>query len=217
MQPFHKHHGLVVPLLQSNLDTDRIIPKQFLKSIQRTGFGANLFDDMRYHDSGELGQDPRQRRPKKDFVLNQPRYRGASILLTGVNFGCGSSREHAVWALMDFGIQVVIAPSFADIFFINCGKNGLLTVELPEEIILSLAKRTAAEMGYSLTVDLPKQEVITSLGVSHAFTIDAFRKNAFMKGLDDIGVTMEFSARIKDYEKGHKQRFPWLFNLKNYD
>ena len=197
--------------MQSNIDTDRIIPKQFLKSIKRTGFGPNLFDDMRYENSGKSNQDSTSRVLKEDFVLNQPRYKGASILITGANFGCGSSREHAVWALMDFGIYVVIASSFADIFFVNCGKNGLLPVELPEATVALLAEETQKRPGYELRVDLSTQEVITPTGKSRLFAIDAFRKNAFLKGLDDIGITLESSSHIKHFEKNHRRKFPWLF------
>lgn len=212
MKPFNIHRGLVVPLLESNLDTDRIIPKQFLKSIQRTGFGPNLFDDMRYEDTGYPGQDPTKRKPRKDFVLNLPRYKGASILITGANFGCGSSREHAVWALMDFGIRAVIAPSFADIFFVNCAKNGLLPIELDEATTITLAGETEKNPNYELEIDLPTQRVITPSRTSYSFTIDDFRKTAFLKGLDDIGITLQSVAQIKKFEQSHRKNFPWLFD-----
>ena len=212
MKPFIIHKGLAVPLLESNLDTDRIIPKQFLKSIKRTGFGPNLFDDMRYEDVGFPGQDPTERKPREDFVLNRPRYQHASILITGANFGCGSSREHAVWALMDFGIRAVIAPSFADIFFVNCAKNGLLPIELDETTTMTLADETERNQAYELEINLPEQRVFTPRGVSYSFTIDAFRKNAFLKGLDDIGITLQSVAQIKDFEQSHRKNFPWLFD-----
>lgn len=212
MKPFTIHKGLAVPLLEPNLDTDRIIPKQFLKSIRRTGFGPNLFDDMRYEDTGYPGQDLLTRKPRKDFVLNQPRYENASVLITGANFGCGSSREHAVWALMDFGIRAVIAPSFADIFFINCAKNGLLPIELDESTVVALAAEVEKNEGYELEVDLPAQRVATPTGVNYSFAIDDFRKNAFLKGLDDIGITLQSFSRIKKFEKSHRERFPWLFD-----
>ncbi len=212
MKPFIIHKGLAVPLLESNLDTDRIIPKQFLKSIKRTGFGPNLFDDMRYEDVGLPGQDPAERKPREDFVLNRPRYQHASILITGANFGCGSSREHAVWALMDFGIRAVIAPSFADIFFVNCAKNGLLPIELDETTTMVLADETERNQAYELEINLPEQRVFTPRGASHSFTIDAFRKNAFLKGLDDIGITLQSVAQIKNFEQSHRKDFPWLFD-----
>ena len=212
MKPFIIHKGLAVPLLESNLDTDRIIPKQFLKSIKRTGFGPNLFDDMRYEDVGLPGQDPAKRKPREDFVLNRPRYQHASILITGANFGCGSSREHAVWALMDFGIRAVIAPSFADIFFVNCAKNGLLPIELDETTTMTLADETERNQAYELEINLPDQRVFTPRGASYSFTIDAFRKNAFLKGLDDIGITLQSVAQIKDFEQSHRKDFPWLFD-----
>jgi len=212
MKPFILHQGLAVPLLVSNLDTDRIIPKQFLKSIKRTGFGPNLFDDMRYEDVGFPGQDPTKRKPRKDFVLNHPRYKDASILITGANFGCGSSREHAVWALKDFGIRAVIAPSFADIFFVNCAKNGLLPIELDEKTTMALADETEKNQNYELEINLPAQRVITPKGASYSFAIDDFRKTAFLKGLDDIGITLQSVAQIKNFEQSHRKYFPWLFN-----
>jgi len=212
MKPFIIHKGLTVPLLESNLDTDRIIPKQFLKSIKRTGFGPNLFDDMRYEDVGFPGQDPTKRKLRKDFVLNHPRYRDASILITGANFGCGSSREHAVWALMDFGIRAVIAPSFADIFFVNCAKNGLLPIELDEATAMALADETKKNQNYELEINLPTQRVITPAGASYSFAIDDFRKTAFLKGLDDIGITLQSVAQIKKFEQSHRKNFPWLFD-----
>lgn len=211
MEKFTVHTGLVIPLDRSNVDTDAIIPKQYLKSISRTGFGPTLFDDWRYVKAGEPGMDHSRREVKEDFVLNKPRYQGGSILLARENFGCGSSREHAVWALTDYGIRVVIAPSFADIFFNNSFKNGLLPLVLPEENVDSLFKAVENEEGYQLTVDLEKQQVITANGEAYGFDVDEFRKYCLLNGLDDIGLTLQHADDIKAYEKKRKQEAPWLF------
>lgn len=211
MEAFKKMTGLVVPLDRSNVDTDAIIPKQFLKSIKRTGFGPNLFDDWRYLDHGEPGQDCSQRPLNRDFVLNQPRYQGASILLARKNFGCGSSREHAPWALLDYGFRVVIAPSFADIFFNNCFKNGILPIVLEEQKVEQLFREVDAREGYRLTVDLEAQTVTTPAGESFAFEVDPFRKRCLLEGLDDIGLTLEHADDIRAYEQRRQQQAPWLF------
>ena len=211
MEAFKKMTGLVVPLDRSNVDTDAIIPKQFLKSIKRTGFGPNLFDDWRYLDHGEPGQDCSQRPLNPDFVLNQPRYQGASILLARKNFGCGSSREHAPWALLDYGFRVVIAPSFADIFFNNCFKNGILPIVLEEQKVEQLFREVHAREGYRLTVDLEAQTVTTPAGESFAFEVDPFRKRCLLEGLDDIGLTLEHADDIRAYEQRRQQQAPWLF------
>jgi 3-isopropylmalate/(R)-2-methylmalate dehydratase small subunit len=211
MEPLTRVEGLVAPLDRSNVDTDAIIPKQFLKSIHRTGFGPNLFDEWRYLDAGEPGQDCTDRPINPDFVLNQPRYAGASILLARENFGCGSSREHAPWALADFGFRVLIAPSFADIFYNNCSKNGLLALTLPADTVQALFEATWGEVGYRLTVDLPAQQVITPEGVVHAFDIDPHRKHMLVEGLDEIGVTLEHADAIHAYEQQRRQVTPWLF------
>lgn len=211
MEAFKKMTGLVVPLDRSNVDTDAIIPKQFLKSIKRTGFGPNLFDDWRYLDHGEPGQDCSQRPLNPDFVLNQPRYQGASILLARKNFGCGSSREHAPWALLDYGFRVVIAPSFADIFFNNCFKNGILPIVLEEQKVEQLFREVDAREGYRLTVDLEAQTVTTPAGESFAFEVDPFRKRCLLEGLDDIGLTLEHADDIRAYEQRRQQQAPWLF------
>ncbi|MFB4203158.1 3-isopropylmalate dehydratase small subunit 1 [wastewater metagenome] len=211
MEPLKQIDGIVAPLDRANVDTDAIIPKQFLKSIKRTGFGPNLFDEWRYLDHGEPGQDHSQRPLNPDFVLNQPRYEGASILLARRNFGCGSSREHAPWALFDYGFRVVIAPSFADIFFNNCTKNGILPVVLPEETVQKLFEETAAEPGYRLTVDLPSQTVTTPSGEGFGFDIDAFRRHALLNGLDEIGLTLEHADEIRAYEARRAREAPWLF------
>lgn len=212
MKPYTVEQGLVAPLDRANVDTDLIIPKQFLKSIKRTGFGANLFDELRYLDEGYLGQDNSKRPKNPDFVLNQPRYQGASILLARANFGCGSSREHAPWALEEYGFRTVIAPSFADIFFNNCFKNGMLPVILPEDIVDQLFNECQAEEGYQLTVDLPAQVVRTSNGQEFAFSIDEFRKHCLINGLDDIGLTLQDSAVISEFESKAQQSRPWVFN-----
>ena len=211
MEPLTRVEGLVAPLDRSNVDTDAIIPKQFLKSIHRTGFGPNLFDEWRYLDEGQPGQDCSDRPLNTDFVLNQPRYQGATILLARENFGCGSSREHAPWALADFGFRVLIAPSFADIFYNNCSKNGILPVALPVETVQSLFEATWAHEGYRLTVDLPEQVVITPEGERHAFEIDPHRKHMLVEGLDEIGLTLEHADEIRAYEQQRRQVTPWLF------
>jgi 3-isopropylmalate/(R)-2-methylmalate dehydratase small subunit len=210
MQPFTRHQGLVVPLDRPNIDTDQIIPKQFLKSIRRTGFGANLFDEWRYIDRGEPGQDPSQRRPNPEFVLNQPRYRGASILLARRNFGCGSSREHAPWAIAEFGLRAIVAPSFADIFFNNCFKNGILPVVLDEGVVDRLFQAVLAQPGYELVIDLGEQFVRTPQGEALSFEVDAFRKQCLLNGWDDIGLTLRHADEIREFEALRLRRFPWL-------
>ncbi len=210
MQAFTIHKGLVAPLDRENVDTDAIIPKQFLKSIQRTGFGPNLFDEWRYLDRGEPGQDPAQRKPNPDFVLNQPRYQGASILLARKNFGCGSSREHAPWALDQYGFRAVIAPSFADIFFSNCYKNGLLPIVLSELQVSQLFDEVAAFNGYQLTVDLPRQVVVKPDGAELPFEITPFRKYCLLGGFDDIGLTLRHADKIRAFEAERLMKKPWL-------
>src|ERR1700712_4104641 len=213
MQSLTVHRGLVVPLDRANVDTDAIIPKQFLKSIKRTGFGPNLFDEWRYLDHGEPGMDNAVRPKNPDFVLNQPRYQGASILLARKNFGCGSSREHAPWALDQFGFRAVIAPSFADIFFNNCFKNGLLPIKLPEHVVTQLFNEVKAFPGYRLTVNLEQQTVSTANGSSvFSFDIDAFRKFCLVNGLDDIGLTLKKADKIHAFEDRHLAAQPWLAN-----
>ncbi|TVP55480.1 MAG: 3-isopropylmalate dehydratase small subunit [Halomonadaceae bacterium] len=211
MRAFTQHQGLVAPLDRSNVDTDMIIPKQFLKSIKRTGFGPNLFDELRYLDEGQPGRDNSQRPLNPDFVLNQPRYQGASVLLARSNFGCGSSREHAPWALEDFGFRVIIAPSFADIFYNNSFKNGLLPLVLDEKIVDQLFQRVEANPGYQLTVDLEQQVVLTPEGDSFPFEVDNFRRHCLLNGLDDIGVTLEDADNISAFEAKRRQDAPWLF------
>jgi len=211
MDKFIREDGLVAPLDRANVDTDQIIPKQFLKSILRSGFGPNLFDEWRYLDEGQPGQDNSKRPLNKEFVLNQPRYQGASILLARRNFGCGSSREHAPWALLDFGFRAIIAPSFADIFFNNCFKNGVLPIVVSEEVADELFKAVAANDGYRLTVDLAEQKIIRPDGAAIDFEIDAFRKHCLLNGLDDIGLTLQDADAIREYEKGRQQREPWVF------
>ena len=210
MQSFTQVTGLALPLDRANVDTDAIIPKQYLKSIKRSGFGPFLFDDWRYLDAGDLDIDPATRRPNPDFVLNQPRYQGASVLLARENFGCGSSREHAVWALSDYGFRTVIAPSFADIFFNNSYKTGFLPIVLKDEEIDALFAEAQAE-GYHLTVDLPEQTVRTPSGRSFRFDIDPFRKDCLVRGLDEIGLTLQQSDAIRAYEARRRQEAPWLF------
>ncbi len=212
MKAFTQHTGLVAPLDRANVDTDLIIPKQFLKSIKRTGFGANLFDELRYLDEGYPGQDNTIRPLKPDFVLNQPRYQGASILLARENFGCGSSREHAPWALDEYGFRAVLAPSFADIFYNNSFKNGLLPIVLSEKDIDDLFVTAEAEEGYQLTIDLESQTVTRSDGKSYSFEIDAFRKHCLLHGLDDIGLTLLDGDAIAAFEAKHRQSQPWLFD-----
>lgn len=210
MQAFTVHKGVVAPLDRENVDTDAIIPKQFLKSIARTGFGPNLFDEWRYLDRGEPGQDPAQRKPNPDFVLNQPRYQGASILLSRKNFGCGSSREHAPWALDQYGFRAVIAPSFADIFFSNCYKNGLLPIVLSEMQVSQLFDEVAAFPGYQLTVDLQRQVVVKPDGAELPFEITPFRKYCLLGGFDDIGLTLRHADKIRAFEAERLMKKPWL-------
>ena len=211
MQPFRIHTGIVAPLDRANVDTDAIIPKQFLKSIKRSGFGPNLFDAWRYTDRGEPGMDPASRRPNPDFALNQPRYRGASILLARRNFGCGSSREHAPWALADYGFRALIAPSYADIFFNNCFKNGLLPVVLGERDVARLFADVAAFPGFSLTIDLERQTVATpDGGPVFAFDVDPFRRQCLLNGWDDIGLTLRHADAIRAFEAKHFAEQPWL-------
>jgi len=213
MDKFTVHEGLVAPLERVNVDTDAIIPKQFLKSIHRTGFGPNLFDEWRYLDHGEPGMDNSKRPLNPDFILNQPRFQGASILLTGKNFGCGSSREHAPWALIQYGFRAVIAPSFADIFFNNCFKNGLLPVALTEEQVAHLFEEVRANPGYRLRIDLDRQLVTNESGsVSYPFAVDGFRKYCLLNGLDDIGLTLRHADKIREFEARHLAEQPWLAN-----
>jgi len=212
MEKFTVHNGLVVPLDRENVDTDAIIPKQFLKSIKRTGFGPNLFDEWRYKDVGQPGQDNSKRPLNPDFVLNQPRYQGASILLARNNFGCGSSREHAPWALTQYGFRAVIAPSFADIFFNNCYKNGLLPVALTDQQVDHLFHETLAFPGYKLTIDLDKQVVVTTSGTSYPFDIAPFRKYCMLNGFDDVALTLRHKDKIKAYEAERLTKMPWLGN-----
>jgi 3-isopropylmalate/(R)-2-methylmalate dehydratase small subunit len=211
MKRFEKLTGLAAPLDRANVDTDAIIPKQYLKSIKRSGFGPNLFDDWRYLDPGEPGMDHSKRRINPDFVLNQPRYKDAQVLLARDNFGCGSSREHAPWALDDYGFRAIIAPSYADIFFNNSFKNGLLPIVLDRAIVDKLFRECEATPGYKLTVDLATQTVTTPGGESFRFEVDAFRKHCLLNGLDDIGLTLQHVAEIKAYEERRKQEAPWLF------
>jgi 3-isopropylmalate/(R)-2-methylmalate dehydratase small subunit len=212
MQAFTVHTGLAAPMDRENVDTDAIIPKQFLKSIKRTGFGPNLFDQWRYLDPGEPGQDPASRRPNPDFVLNQPRYAGASVLLARRNFGCGSSREHAPWALDQYGFRAIIAPSFADIFFTNCFKSGLLPIVLPETAVAKLFDEVAAFVGYRLTVDLPRQVVVKPDGTEIPFDVQPFRKYCLVNGFDDIGLTLRHADKIRDFEAERLAKMPWLGN-----
>lgn len=211
MQKFEKLTGLVMPLDRGNVDTDSIIPKQYLKSIKRTGFGPALFDSWRYLDPGEPGMDHSKRRPNPEFILNQPRYRGAQILLARENFGCGSSREHAPWALLEYGFRAVIAPSFADIFYNNSFKNGLLPVVLDRAAVSRLFSETEATPGYGLIVDLAAQTVTTPSGEVFKFEVEAFRKHSLINGLDDIGLTLQHVDEIRAYEARRKQAAPWLF------
>jgi 3-isopropylmalate/(R)-2-methylmalate dehydratase small subunit len=210
MKPFIIHTGILAPLDRANVDTDAIIPKQFLKSIKKTGFGPHLFDEWRYIDHGEPGMDLTQRKKNPDFVLNQAQYEKATILITRENFGCGSSREHAAWAIEDFGFRVILAPSFADIFFSNCFKNGLLPIILPGETIDHLFKSIYANKGYALTIDLENQFVVLPSNEKISFQVDAFRKHCLMNGLDDIGLTMQHSESIKAFEKSYYQKNSWL-------
>ena len=210
MTPFRQHTGLVAPMDRENVDTDAIIPKQFLKSIKKSGFGPNLFDEWRYLDHGEPGQDPATRKPNPDFVLNQPRYKGASVLLARKNFGCGSSREHAPWALDQFGFRALIAPSYADIFYNNCFKNGLLPIQLPDHEVTRLFDEAAAFIGYSLTVDLEKQVVIKPDGTTLPFDVLPFRKYCLLGGFDDIGLTLRHADKIRAFEAERLLSKPWL-------
>lgn len=211
MKKFTRFEGVVAPLDRANVDTDLIIPKQFLKSIKRTGFGVNLFDELRYLDEGQPGQDCSQRPLNPDFVLNQPRFKGAEVLLARRNFGCGSSREHAPWALEDFGFKVVIAPSFADIFYNNSFKNGILLITFPEDVVDRLFDEVNAKEGYQLDVDLEHQRVITPSGEILEFEVDEFRKHCLLEGLDDIGLTLKDEDAIRAFEQKHKAARPWLF------
>lgn len=211
MKKYTIETGIACPLDRANVDTDLIIPKQFLKSIKRTGFGNNLFDELRYLDEGYLGQDINKRPKNPDFVLNQERYQGASILLARDNFGCGSSREHAPWALNEYGFRTVIAPSFADIFYNNCFKNGMLPVILSEKDVDELFKECFANIGYQLTVDLENQKVISPSGKEYSFEVDAFRKHCLLNGLDDIGLTLQNADDILAFEAKAKAERPWVF------
>jgi 3-isopropylmalate/(R)-2-methylmalate dehydratase small subunit len=210
MQKFTIHKGLVAPMDRENVDTDAIIPKQFLKSIRKTGFGQNLFDAWRYLDAGEPGQDPASRKPNPDFVLNQPRYQGASILLARKNFGCGSSREHAPWALDQYGFRAIIAPSFADIFFNNCFKNGLLPIAVADGQVAQLFDEALAFPGYQLTIDLDRQVIVKPQGEELAFDVQPFRKYCLINGFDDIGLTLLQSDKIKAFEAERLAQKPWL-------
>lgn len=212
MKPFLTLDGLVVPLDRANVDTDAIIPKQFLKSIKRSGFGPNAFDEWRYLDHGEPGQDCSTRPLNSDFVLNQPRYQGATVLLVRANFGCGSSREHAPWALEDYGFRAIIAPSYADIFYNNCFKNGILPIVLEDEVVERLFRETVATEGYRLAIDLEAQTVTTPSGEYFTFPVDQERRQRLLKGLDDIGITLQFAEAIRGYENARRQVTPWLFN-----
>jgi 3-isopropylmalate/(R)-2-methylmalate dehydratase small subunit len=212
MQAFTQLTGITVPLDRANVDTDMIIPKQFLKSIKRSGFGPNLFDQLRYLDEGQPDQDSSKRPVNPDFVLNFPRYKGANVLLARGNFGCGSSREHAPWALLDFGISCVIAPSFADIFYNNCFKNGILPITLLDEQVDQLFADTEAKEGFELTVDLEAGVIRGSSAGDIEFSIDSFRRHCLLNGLDDIGLTLEHTKSIKRYEQKRQQQAPWLFN-----
>ena len=211
MEKFIRKEGLVAPLDRANVDTDAVIPKQFLKSIKRTGFGPNLFDEWRYLDHGEPGADNSKRPLNPDFVLNQERYRGATVLLARENFGCGSSREHAPWALLQYGFQAVIAPSFADIFYNNSIKNGLLLIKLDPKIVDQLFREVQAAPGYRLAVDLEAQTVTAAGGNAFRFDIDPFHKHCLLNGLDEIGLTLEHADKIKAFEAKHHARQPWLF------
>ena len=211
MQAFTQLSGIAVPLDRANVDTDMIIPKQFLKSIKRSGFGPNLFDELRYLDEGQPDQDSTQRPINPDFVLNYPRYQGAKILLARQNFGCGSSREHAPWALLDFGVSCVIAPSFADIFYNNCFKNGILPITLLDEQMDQLFEDAQGQLGFELTVDLEAGLITGGSAGDIAFTVDSFRRHCLLNGLDDIGLTLEKTSQIKRYEQKRQQQAPWLF------
>lgn len=211
MKSFKTLNGLVAPMDRANVDTDLIIPKQFLKSIKRSGFGPNLFDVLRYKDEGYPGQDNSKRELNPEFALNHARFQGAEILLARKNFGCGSSREHAPWALDDFGLRCVIAPSFADIFYNNCFKNGLLPVVLAESVVDVLFEEMYAEEGYQLVIDLNEQKVVRPNGESHSFEVDDFRRHCMLNGLDDIGLSLEHAQDIKSFEQARQKASPWLF------
>lgn len=211
MEKFVRKTAIVAPMDRANVDTDAIIPKQFLKSIKRSGFGPNLFDEWRYEDVGEPDADNSKRPLRKEFVLNQPRYKGAQVLLARENFGCGSSREHAPWALKDYGFDVIIAPSFADIFYNNSFKNGILPIVLDDKIVDGLFQEVFAEEGYQLTVDLEAQEIIKPNGDKIPFEVDSFRRHCLLNGLDDIGLTLQYQDDIKAYEAKTKEATPWLF------
>ena len=212
MRALKQHQGVVAPMDRSNVDTDMIIPKQFLKSIKRTGFGPNLFDELRYMDEGKPDQDCSTRPINPDFVLNQDRYKNASVLLARRNFGCGSSREHAPWALDEYGFRAIIAPSFADIFYNNCFKNGLLPIVLDGKDVDTLFGEMYAQEGYELTVDLPSQTVVAPDGTTYSFELDEFRKHCLINGLDDISLTLKEADRIREYEEKRRAEKPWLFN-----
>jgi 3-isopropylmalate/(R)-2-methylmalate dehydratase small subunit len=209
MKPFTLHKGIVIPLDRANVDTDAIIPKQFLKSIKKSGFGPNLFDEWRYLDHGEPGLDNSKRKINKEFVLNLPRYKGGSILIARENFGCGSSREHAPWALLDFGIRVVIAPSFADIFYGNCFKNGILPLTVSKTIMDKIFFKVESEVGYERSVNLAEQRIYDDSEIT-SFEIDSFKKTCLIEGLDDIGLTLKDKINIQDFEKNYQENFPWL-------
>ena len=211
MEAFIRHHGLVAPIDRANVDTDAILPKQYLKMTQRSGFGRYLFDDLRYLDPGQPGDDCSARRPNPDFVLNQPRYQGASILLARANFGCGSSREHAPWALREFGLRAIIAPSFADIFANNCTKNGLLPVTLPVEVIDALFSEVDATPGFMLSIDLAGQTVTGASGDVHRFEFDAFRKGCLLDGVSEIDLALRQANNIRTYERQRRLHEPWVF------
>ena len=213
MRKFTVQSGVVMPLDRANVDTDFIIPKQFLKSIKRSGFGVNLFDEHRYMDKGEPGRDNSGRPLNPDFVMNKPRYKGASVLLARENFGCGSSREHAPWALDDYGFRVIIAPSYADIFFNNCFKNGILPIVIDRKIVDQLFVEVEASTGYSLLVDLEKQIIVKPDGSSIPFEVDSFRKYCLLNGLDDIGLTLQDAGDIKAFESRWKSAAPWYFGV----
>jgi|TARA_B110000116_G_C16779841_1_gene557710 3-isopropylmalate/(R)-2-methylmalate dehydratase small subunit len=209
MLPINKHHGIVIPLDRANVDTDAIIPKQFLKSIKKSGFGPNLFDEWRYLDHGEPGINQKSRELNPDFILNKHNYRDGTILLARENFGCGSSREHAPWALLDFGIRVILAPSFADIFYGNCFKNGILPIQISEELTDLFFKKALSEIGLNLIIDLEKQLIIAD-DEKYDFKVDEFKKHCLIKGLDDIGLTLEYRKAIKDFENYYYNHYPWL-------
>lgn len=211
MEPLKIHSGIVAPFDRANVDTDLIIPKQFLKSVQRSGFGVNLFDQLRYKDEGQPGMDNSTRPLQPDFILNQPRYKNATILLARANFGCGSSREHAPWALLDYGFKVLMAPSFADIFYNNCFKNGILPIMLSDNEIDTLFDEVEAQEGFSVEVDLKNQQIKTRTDRIISFTIDPYRKHCLLEGLDDIGLTLQQHNRIKEYEERRTKECPWLF------